>query len=236
MRNAQLKPGYNVQIGVSNEYIMVIDAQQQRSDDHTFEPILDKYNIMDDRYPKYPVADAGYGGYDNYKYCESKGMELFQKYKMWSKEKETKFKKQIYKQANFKKDKEGNYICPNNKKFTKRYDYQSKYIRHDHTMTLYECDYCSKCRQCTKAKGNRTISILDGYKELKQKVQANLNSELGIELRVQRSIQVEGAFGIIKEDMKFRRFTRTMFSGIKRELNLVAIGFNLKKFHNKQYR
>jgi len=239
MRNAQLKPGYNVQIGVSNEYIMVIDAYQQRSDDRTFEPILEKYNIMYNKYPKYPVADAGYGGYDNYRYCETKGMDLFQKYKMWSKEKELKFKKQIYKQANLRQDKQGNYICPNNKKFIKQHNYQSKYIRHEHTMTKYECFYCDRCRQkkkCTTAKGNRTITVLNGLKELKQKVQENLNSELGIELRVQRSIQVEGAFGIIKEDMKFRRFTRTMFSGIKLELNLIAIGFNLKKFYNKQYR
>ena len=239
MRNAQLKPGYNVQIGVSNEYIMVIDAYQQRSDDRTFEPILEKYNIMYNKYPKYPVADAGYGGYDNYRYCETKGMELYQKYKMWSKEKEPSFKKQIYKQANLRQDKQGNYICPNNKKFIKQHDYQSKYIKHEHTMTKYECFYCERCRQkkkCTTAKGNRTITVLSGLKELKQKVQKNLDSELGIKLRVQRSIQVEGAFGIIKEDMKFRRFTRTMFSGIKLELNLIAIGFNLKKFYNKQYR
>lgn len=39
-------------------------------------------------------------------------------------------------------------------------------------------------------------------------VRNNLNSEEGISLRIQRSIQVEGAFGVIKEDMKFRRFTR----------------------------
>jgi len=239
MRNAQLKPGYNVQIGVSNEYIMVIDAYQERSDDLTFEPILEKYNIMYDRYPKYPVADAGYGGYDNYRYCESKGMELVQKYKMWSKESEPKFTKQIYKQENLKQDELGNYICPNNKKFIKVRDYQSKYKRYDHTMTEYECLSCGKCRQkkmCTTAKGNRTITVLNGYKELKHKVQENLSSELGIELRIQRSIQVEGAFGIIKEDMKFRRFSRTMFSGIKLELNLIVIGYNLKKFHNKQFR
>ncbi|QWC00778.1 transposase [Mycoplasmatota bacterium] len=55
-------------------------------------------------------------------------------------------------------------------------------------------------------------------------------------VRTQCSIQVEGAFGIIKEDMKFRRFTRTMFSGIKLELNMIAIGYNLKKYYNKNYR
>ena len=239
MRNAQLKPGYNVQIGVSNEYIMVIDAYQNGADHKTFKPILEKYNLMYSNYPKYPVADAGYGSYDNYSYCLEKGMELFQKYGLWSKEREPKYKKQIYKQDNFRQDRNGNYICPNNKKFTKQYDYESKYIEYPHTKTKYECFYCDKCRKkklCTTAKGNRTISVLNGYKEMKGKVIENLDSELGIELRVQRSIQVEGAFGIIKEDMKFRRFTRITFSGIKLELNLIAIGYNLKKFHNKQFR
>ena len=239
MRNSQLKPGYNVQIGVSNEYIMVIDAYQNGSDQKTFKPLLEKYNIMYDRYPLYPVADAGYGSFDNYSYCIEKGMELYQKYGMWSKERETKFKKQIYKQENFRQDKKGNYICPNNKKLIKQYDFVSKYIEALHTKTIYECFYCDRCRKkkyCTTAKGNRTITVLNGLKALKQQVNKNLDSELGIKLRVQRSIQVEGAFGIIKEDMKFRRFTRTMFSGIKLELNLIAIGFNLKKFYNKQYR
>jgi len=239
MRNSQLKPGYNVQIGVSNEYIMVIEAYQNGSDQKTFQPVLEKYNIMYNKYPLYPVADAGYGSFDNYSYCIEKGMELYQKYGMWSKERELKFKKLIYKQENFRQDKQGNYICPNNKKLIKQHSFVSKYIKAPHTKTLYECFYCDKCRQkkkCTTAKGNRTVTVINGYKELKQKVNKNLDSELGIELRVQRSIQVEGAFGIIKEDMKFRRFTRTLFSGIKLELNLIAIGFNLKKFHNKQYR
>ncbi len=239
MRNAQLKPGYNVQIGVSDEYIMVIDAYQNGADQKTFKPVLEKYNLMYNSYPKYPVADAGYGSYDNYSYCLENNMELFQKYGLWAKERDSKFKKLIYRKENFKHDRHGNYICPNNKKFIKIYDYESKYIEYPHTKTKYECLYCSRCRQkkhCTTAKENRSISILNGYQQMKEKVIENLDSKLGVELRVQRSIQVEGAFGVIKEEMKFRRFTRTRFSGIKLELNLIAIGFNLKKFHNKQFR
>lgn len=239
MRNAQLKPGYNVQIGVSNEYIMVIDAFQNGADQKTFKPILEKYNIMYNNYPKYPVADAGYGSYDNYSYCLEKDMGLYQKYGFWAKEREPQFKKQIYKKENFRKDKYGNYRCPNNKIFEKVREYQSKKITYKHTIIEYECFYCMKCRQkknCTKAKENRKITEIVGYQKMKDNVIENLDSELGIELRVQRSIQVEGAFGIIKEDMKFRRFTRITFSGIKLELNLIAIGYNLKKFHNKKFR
>ncbi|TVP96453.1 MAG: hypothetical protein EA374_01545 [Acholeplasmatales bacterium] len=80
------------------------------------------------------------------------------------------------------------------------------------------------------------MTFIKGYDKMKQTVIENLDSPLGIELRVQRSIQVEGAFGIMKEDMRFRRFTRTGFKGIRLELDLITIGYNLKKFHNKRYR
>jgi hypothetical protein len=89
---------------------------------------------------------------------------------------------------------------------------------------------------CTKAIGNRTITEIQGYQEMKHIVQENLDSPLGIDLRVQRSIQAEGAFGVIKENMRFRRFSRTTFRGIRLELNLIALVYNLKDFHNKQYR
>ncbi len=80
--------------------------------------------------------------------------------------------------------------------------------------------------------------LYDNFKEYSSKLQ-EYNKDLLIigPNRNSYSKTDHGAtFGIIKEDMKFRRFTRTMFSGIKLELNLIAIGFNLKKFHNKQYR
>ena len=32
MKNAQLKPGYNIQIGVEDEYIVGVDISSERSD------------------------------------------------------------------------------------------------------------------------------------------------------------------------------------------------------------
>lgn len=239
MKNAQLKPGYNVQIGVSNEYIMMVDAYQNRNDYYTFQPFLEKYNLAYERYPKYPVADAGYGSYDNYQYCKSKGMELYQKYSTWSKEKEKKYQKDPYKLENFRINEEGIRICPYGRKYTEITRYANSKSAYNKTVILYECESCEGCplkKQCTKAKGNRQSKITLGLDSLKKEVRDNLDSALGIELRIQRSIQVEGAFGVIKEDMKFRRFTRTGLSGIKTELYLVVIGYNLKKFHNKKNR
>ena len=79
MRNGQLKPGYNVQIGVSDEYILHLDVFQDRRDYQTFIPFLEGYHQRTGIYPKHPVADAGYGGLKNYRYLKLNDMELYQK-------------------------------------------------------------------------------------------------------------------------------------------------------------
>lgn len=61
--------------------------------------------------------------------------------------------------------------------------------------------------------------------KMKATVRESLERPLGIEILIQKTIQVEGAFGIIKKDMQFRRFTRTSFKT-----------YNLKKYHNKKQR
>jgi len=42
MKNAQLKPGYNVQIRVETEYIVGVDFSPERSDPLTLIPLLEK--------------------------------------------------------------------------------------------------------------------------------------------------------------------------------------------------
>jgi transposase len=44
MKNSQLKPGYNVQIGVEGEYVVGVDISSERSDQLTLIPFLEKLN------------------------------------------------------------------------------------------------------------------------------------------------------------------------------------------------
>lgn len=62
----------------------------------------------------------------------------------------------------------------------------------------------------------------------------NITSDRGIMLRMNRSIQVEGAFGLLKNDFSFRRFMTTGKRNIRIELFFLALGFNLKKRWMKQ--
>ena len=61
MGNDQLLPGYNIQLGICDGYIAVYDVKQFASDMDCFQPLMEKYFDIYRKYPKYPVADAGYG-------------------------------------------------------------------------------------------------------------------------------------------------------------------------------
>ena len=64
--------------------------------------------------------------------------------------------------------------------------------------------------------------------------EANISTEEGILLRICRSIQVEGAFGLLKNDFGFRRFLTTGKRNVRTELFLLGMGFNLKKLWKKR--
>ena len=53
-------------------------------------------------------------------------------------------------------------------------------------------------------------------------------------LRLCRSIQVEGAFALLKNDFGFRRFLTRGKANIRAELFLLAIAFDLKKLWMKR--
>ena len=48
-----------------------------------------------------------------------------------------------------------------------------------------------------------------------------------------RSIQVEGAFGVLKEDYGFRRFLLRGKKNVRTEYLLLCLGYNVNKLHAK---
>ena len=71
MRNAQLKPGYNIQIGVESEYVAGIDVFADRSDTTTLIPFLDRMHEQLGQRHENIIADAGYESEENYLYLEA---------------------------------------------------------------------------------------------------------------------------------------------------------------------
>lgn len=69
MRNAQLKPGYNIQFGIEGEYITGVTVSSERSDQLTLIPFMEKLKDKGIEYADV-TADAGYESEENYSYFE----------------------------------------------------------------------------------------------------------------------------------------------------------------------
>ncbi len=68
---------------------------QDRADFGTFIPLIEKYVDLYNQYPLNPVADAGYGSYDNYTYCKTYGMNLAMKFGMYKQKRNKKYEKNL---------------------------------------------------------------------------------------------------------------------------------------------
>ena len=240
MGNDQLLPAYNVQIGVADEYIAVVDVNHYRSDMDCFVPLMEHFKQTYGFYPKYPVADAGYGSYNNYIFCEQNGIEKYMKFPMFKKEtKDRKYHEDPFRAVNFRIDEQGVMRCPNDKAFHFLYRKNVRGNQYGRKEELYECEDCSGCpyaEKCKKTDKNRTVRINQELTSMHQEVIENLESIHGALLRMNRSIQAEGTFGIMKNDRWYKRIVRRGIHSVKLEVLLVAIGHNLYKYQKKKMR
>lgn len=240
MRNDQLLPAYNVQVGVADEYIAVVDVNHYRSDMDCFVPLMNKFKKVYGFYPKYPVADAGYGSYNNYIFCEQSGMEKYMKFPMFKKEtKDRNYHDDPFRAVNFPIGKDGIMRCPNGKAFHLQYRRNVRGNQYGRQEEIYQCEDCRGCpyaARCKKTDKNRTVRINRELTAMHKEVISNLESIHGALLRMNRSIQAEGTFGIMKNDRWYKRIVRRGLKSVVLEVFLVSIGQNLYKFYNKQMR
>jgi len=238
MKTGIFKPGYNLQIGVSDEYVMCAQCFPNPTDTLTFIPMLEHFKNLYGYYPKIPVADAGYGSYDNYLFCLSQQMELYQKYSNYESEKNGRYRKDsFYGKAMLQPD--GSLRCPNGKGFhlkEEKVHEHGRYPRYEEVYVCEDCDGCPFATKCKKSEHNRTVRMNRILLEMQAAAKENLDSPRGIQLRMQRSAQAESTFGIIKSNWGKSRFTRRGKKNVENELLLMLIGYNLMKFHKKSQR
>lgn len=238
MGNDQLLPAYNLQMVVCDEYIAHYGVYPYASDMDCFQPLMEGFAKRYGFYPRYPVADAGYGSFNNYLYCQEHGMEKYMKFTMYEKEsKDEKYRNNPYRASNFDIDHEGNMVCPNGKRFYFLRKAPVKGNQYGRTEEYYQCENCEGCphrEKCHKSSQNRIVRINKELTQFHEEVLENLNSIHGALLRMNRSIQSEGAFGGIKWNRSYKRLRRRGMEGVILELGLISCGFNLHKYHLKR--
>ena len=241
MRNGQLKPAYNIQICVNSEFITGIGVYADRNDVNTFESFIN--TLIAKHGQKYEIAstDAGYESLANYRFLNSAGITSFIKPANYEQMKTKKFKKQIGRRENMTYNEDGDYyVCANLKRLV---------FVHEHTFVpksggeqinrVYRCENCEGCtrrQECCKSKDvnkPKEIEVNSEFIAYREESLANITSEYGIRVRTNRSIQVEGAFGVIKQDHHFRRFLCGGTRKVMSELYLLGMGYNIRKLYRK---
>ena len=222
--------GYNIQVMVSSGLINMYGVFQNRDDYYTFIPMNNLYFKYYNKYPKSECADSGYGIYDNYKYMKENNIGNYVKYSTWSGESEGKRPQLFY---TF----EDGVMCLNS---CIGEEVSFKGVRHQRykNSKLYKFDGCNNCNYSYICKKNlknknydyRLYELIPEYEFLKEEARKNLLSPKGIEIRVNRSIQVEGAFGQIKQNMQYTRIRRRGLEKVSYEIMLMCLGANLRKY------
>ncbi len=246
MGNGQLKPAYNLQHGVDSEYITWLTIGPQPTDTTTLIPFLkEAEEYLKFKYKKI-TADAGYESEENYLFLESNGQTSFIKPANYEISKTRKYQQDIGRIENMDYDNEKDvYICRNRKILNvvsiKHSKSKTGYISE---KTIYKCSDCSECsykNDCIKGNNcktpleerNKVLQVAKKFIKQRQEDLERILSEEGILLRMNRSIQAEGSFGDLKQDMQFRRYLSKGTSNVLAESMLLAMARNISKLHNK---
>ena len=221
--------GYNIQVMVSSGIIIMFGVFQNRSDYHTFIPMNDFFYKYYGYYPKNECADSGYGIYENYKYMREHNINSYVKFASWSGEADGKNPQLFY---TF----DDGVMCLNTC-IGEEIPFNNRYHQRNKNGKLYKftgcnnCNYAYICKKKLKNKNNdyRVTELNTDYELLKENSRQNSLSPKGIEIRVNRSIQVEGTFGQIKQNMMYIRIRRRGIEKVTCEIMLMCLGRNIRK-------
>ena len=244
MLNGQLKPAYNVQHAVDAGYITWVNVSSHPGDTLTLRPMLEEMEKHLRFKYRDIVADAGYESEENYVFLEKNGQNSYIKPTNYEISKTRKYKTDISRRENMSYDKETDtYTCKNGKKLsaagTRNSKTASGYVN---VSTIYKCSDCSGCpfkEKCIKGNNCKTpmeerSKVLYVSKTKEEKRTQNLDrilSDYGTQLRMNRSIQAEGSFAIVKEDMGFRQYLYRGMKNVLAQSVIVAIAHNINRLH-----
>lgn len=242
MQNGQLKPGYNLQIGTEDQFIVNYTLHQSPND----MPVLKQHlqdtkaqlAALDKPMPKRASADAGYGSEENYDYLEAEGMENYVKYPGFYHEQRQQVQNDPFRVENLHYNAQDDYfVCPMGQHLTYRHTAKTTSKNGYHSsLRVYKAQRCAGCPlrgACHKAKTDRIIQVNPNLQRHKEKARQNLWSIRGIYLRKKRCIEPEPVFGQIKWNRGFKRFLLRGLPKVTCEFGIVAIAHNLKKMWAK---
>lgn len=236
MKNGQLKPAYNEQIGTENQFIVHYDFFPNPTDTLTFIPFMEGFKQSYEQLPDKVCADSGYGSEENYEYLEDNRVEAYVKYNYFHKEQKRSFKNNAFIQENLYYNKEKDYfVCPMGQHMNRVYNTTRKSASgFTSNIAVYRAQNCEGCPLrclCHKSKQTREIEVNHKLREYKRTARERLTSEEGVRMRKKRPIEPEAVFGQMKSNKSYHRFRHVGKDKAAMDFAIFAIAFNLLKMH-----
>ena len=246
MKNGQLKPAYNLQHGVDADYIVWLQTVANTTDSPTLVSFLDDMKENLSFGYSNIVADAGYESEENYSYLEEEKLNAFLKPANYEISKTRKYRNDISNRDNMTYDAENDrYICSQGHCLdavrTRQVKTRTGYVS---AKTIYQCANCAGCPvqdKCIKgnhwkkpeAERRKSLEVSRKFERQRAESLERITSDLGILLRLNRSIQAEGSFANLKWDRGFHRFLCRGNANVYAECVLLAMSHNIEKLHHK---
>ena len=113
MQNGQLKPGYNVQLGIEAEYIVGVDVSSDLNDTHALLPLVKRMEEKGGIKHQDVTTDSGYETEETYSGMARRGQTAYIKPQDHEKRKKRSFRQNAYLWENMPYDKKKNcFTCP----------------------------------------------------------------------------------------------------------------------------
>lgn len=241
MHNGQLKPGYNLQIATSQQFILAYDLFPNPSDTRTLIPFVRHHSDLFQT-AKTLSADSAYGSQANYEFLEEEFPELTPliPYNTYLKEQTKKWKHDPKKVMNWQyHDKDDYYIDTDQVRFNfSHYSRRKDRYNYYRYFKVYKAEkYTADQKIIPEAltpKGNvRTISINYDLEYFRANQRKLLSNPKNAEIYARRKVDVESAFGHLKACLGFTRFHVRGINGVKNEMGLALLAANLRKINKK---
>ena len=219
--------GYNVQAAVDAKHSLIVSTKvtQTTSDLNALGTMAWKAQQALGAEKLSVVADKGYYNGKEVLLCDSIGVTAYVAKPLTS----ANTARGLYGKERFKYDPQKNrYICPAGQELTYRFtsDEAGRATAYYRTTA---CRSCSLKSQCTRNKGNRTITRL-AFEEVQEAMAERVRQHPQIMGR--RKAIIEHCFGTIKRSLGYDYFLTRGKRNVTTEVDLTVLAYNLKRVCN----
>lgn len=226
---SNMHAAYNVQVAVCGGLACGYVVSSDRSDIRLLRGAVESCAETLGRYPEAVCADAGYGSLENYLWLKEAGVRSFVKHQSWSGNASGRAPDCLRPSA-------GGFRCLGGReaeetavpgRHPKRAGGRFYVVR-----GCLSCPFMPYCKRRAQSQDEdwRVFEVSPEYEALKAESEANLLSVEGIAARVNRSIQAEGVFAELKQNMGFTRMRRRGMGPVSAEVMLTLLGSTVRRY------